>query len=94
MDFFWIPDPDLHNNRCGSATLMFSFGKRVENAKNDLFAVSKFVTLQIPVILMRCSDWCGAEALRHGAVTQGADAGQAGRTDPLLSAEKETFVTY
>ena len=24
MNIFWILDPDLHNNRCGSATLDFS----------------------------------------------------------------------
>ena len=26
MDIFWILDPDLHNKRCGSATVIISTG--------------------------------------------------------------------
>ena len=51
MDIFWIPDPDPHNNRCGSATLVTgpSYNVVVRLGLKDERALQKIVVLFFPL---------------------------------------------
>ena len=59
MDIFWVLDPDPHNNRCGSATLVSGTGihlglilfRRISLSKSTFFRVVKRHFIEVLFLL-------------------------------------------